>query len=69
MLRDWLEDVRFGVRQFARTPVLTAIALITLALGIGANAAVFSLLDSYLTDRLSACVNRSGINSQRREFR
>jgi predicted permease len=52
MLRDCLEDVRFGLRQFARTLVLTAIALITLALGIGANTAVFSLLDAYLIQDL-----------------
>ncbi|MGE5109796.1 MAG: ABC transporter permease [Acidobacteriaceae bacterium] len=52
MLRDCLEDVRFGLRQFARTPVLTAIALVTLALGVGANTAVFSLLDSYLLQDL-----------------
>lgn len=52
MLRDCLKDVRFGLRQFARTPVLTAIALITLALGVGANTAVFSLLDTYLLENL-----------------
>lgn len=52
LVRDCLEDIRFGLRQFARTPVLTVIALITLALGVGANTAVFSLLDAYLLQDL-----------------
>ncbi len=48
----WLEalwqDVRFGVRLLRKTPVITAVALLSLALGIGANTAIFSLLDSVM---------------------
>jgi putative ABC transport system permease protein len=45
MTRLW-EDVRFGVKLLARTPAFTAAALVTLALGIGANAALLSLADA-----------------------
>ena len=42
------QDVVYGVRQLLRRPGLTALALITLALGIGANAAIFSVVDAVL---------------------
>jgi predicted permease len=38
-------DVRYGLRKFLRAPLLISAAVITLALGIGANAAIFSLVD------------------------
>jgi putative ABC transport system permease protein len=43
-----VQDLRYGVRILAKSPGLTAIIIITLALGIGANAAVFAVVDSFI---------------------
>jgi predicted permease len=54
--RDWLadlrQDVRFGVRSARRSPLFTVLAVLTLALGIGANAAVFGVVKSVMLDAL-----------------
>jgi putative ABC transport system permease protein len=47
-LETLIQDLRFGLRQLTRNPGFTAVAVLTLALGIGANVAVFSLLDAVL---------------------
>src|SRR5260370_11105699 len=43
-----LRDLKYTFRMFVRTPGFTAVAVLTLALGIGANTAIFTLLDQVL---------------------
>src|SRR5215813_12022414 len=42
------QDVRYGVRMLLKAPLFTAVALTTIAIGIGANTAIFSLVDAIL---------------------
>jgi predicted permease len=47
-LETLVQDIRYGLRILGRTPVITFVAILSLALGIGANTAIFSLIDTVM---------------------
>ena len=55
-MRDWMTafffDLRFSLRQFRRSPLFTTVAILSLGAGIGANTAIFSLMNSMLLSNL-----------------
>ena len=70
-MNTWMQDIRFALRSFAKNPGFTLAAVLSLAIGIGANTSIFSVANALLfrplpydsPDRLVILWNRSpGLN-------
>lgn len=66
MFQAFLQDLRFSLRQLRRTPGFAAVAILTLALGLGANTAVFSAMNALIALPAGAGTRATGLPSHGR---
>jgi MacB-like periplasmic core domain len=62
-MTSFMQDVRYSLRMLAKAPGFAAIAILTLALGIGANSTIFSWINSALLNPVPGIANQSEVVS------